>query len=122
MATVFSVGGVFLFVCTPGFFCIALLYKMCLEIVVIYSSRNTTGYLLYCETPGMNENQTGCYFCIVSFSENKVSISTKQKYLNACIFLGGISERSLCYSIDASVLLSQVTCKSSSPGQLGVHV
>ena len=25
-------------------FCIALLYKMCLEIVVIYSSRNTAGY------------------------------------------------------------------------------
>lgn len=44
MASVFSVGGVFLFLCTPGVFCIALLYKMCLEIVVIYSSRNTAGY------------------------------------------------------------------------------
>lgn len=44
MATVFSVGGVVLFLCTSGFFCIALLYKMCLEIVVIPSSRNSAGY------------------------------------------------------------------------------
>lgn len=44
MATVFSVGGVFLFRCTPGVFCIVLLYKMCLEIVVIHSSRDTSGY------------------------------------------------------------------------------
>lgn len=80
MATVLSVGGVFLFLLYSWFFfCIALLYKMCLEIVVIYSQGTLLVILLYCETPGMNENSTGCYFCIVSFSENKVSILTNQK-------------------------------------------
>lgn len=35
--------------------------------------------LLYRETPGMNENWTGCYFWIVSFAENEVNILTNQK-------------------------------------------
>lgn len=75
------------------FFCIALLYKMCLEIVVIYSSRNTTGYtvVLWNSWDERELNRLLFLHCLVLWRK-KDTLLTSHKNLNACIFLGGISE------------------------------
>lgn len=82
--------------------------------------------LLYCETPGMNENQTGCCCCIVSFSEfkkkKKDTILTKHNKLNACIFLGGISEGTFATLLMPLFCCPKLFVKSSNRGQLGVQI
>lgn len=102
------------------FFCIALLYKMCLEIVVIYSSRNTTGYtvVLWNSWDERELNRLLFMHCLVLWKQSQYFNKPKKR---KCMHFPWWKQwRSLCYSIDASVLLSQVTCKSSNPGQLGV--
>lgn len=104
------------------FFCIALLYKMCLDIVVIYSSRNTAGrtVVLWNSWHERELNRLLFLHCLVLWKQSQYF--NKPKNLKCMHFPWWNQWRSLCYSIDASVLLSQVTRKSSNPAQLGVHV
>lgn len=103
-------------------FCIVLLYKMCLEIVVIHSSRNTSGYTVVSWNSWDERELNRLLFlhCLVRWKWSQYF--NKPKNLKCMHFRWWIQWRSFCYSIDASVLLSQVTCKSSDLGQLGVHV
>lgn len=85
--------GCFLFRCMPGFFCIVLLYKMCLEIVVIYSSRNTSGYtvVLWNSWDERELNRLSFLHCLVRWKQSQY-FNKPKKALNACVFVGGISE------------------------------
>lgn len=86
--------GVFIPLYTWFFFCIALLYKMCLEIVVMHSSRNTTGYtvVLWNSWDERELNRLLFLHCLVLWKQSQYFKKTKKKNLNACTFLGGISE------------------------------
>lgn len=72
-------------------FCIVLLYKMCLEIVVIHSSRNTSGYNVVSWNSWDERELNRLLFlhCLVHWKWNQYF---NKQTLNACIFVGGFSE------------------------------
>lgn len=108
------------------FFCIALLYKMCLEIVVIYSSRNTIGYIvvLWNSWDERESNRLLLLHCLVLWikKKKKDTILTKHNKLNACIFLGGISEGTFATLLMPLFCCPKLFVKSSNRGQLGVQI
>lgn len=90
-------------------FCIALPYKMCLEIVVIHSSRNTIGYtiVLWNSRDERELNRLLYLHCLVLWKQSQYFNNQKE-----CLHLPWWNQwRRLCYSIDASCpkLLAGVT-------------